>query len=173
MEHVGHKDFRRWSQIRSLKLSFCVELETVSGKRTLPACYNLPSSGSYWFEVEQQDETSLGPETSQASGLILYLIESCQKALQLSFPGPENSLDITQVTGLSKWSGSYPAVLCRKWDTDGEACVDLSTRRGNGFESQRPYIIFKLVYGPVRDRWWASWCSASGLCTSLSLQIWC
>lgn len=57
--------------------------------------------------MEQQDETSLGPETSQASGLILYLIESCQKALQLSFPGPENSLDITQVTGLHGICLSY------------------------------------------------------------------
>lgn len=29
----------------------------------------------------------------------------------------------------------------------GKACVDLSTRRENGFESQKPYIIFKWVMG--------------------------
>lgn len=57
--------------------------------------------------MEQQFESSFGPETSQASGLILYLIESCQKALQLSFPGPENSLDIKEVTGLCGICLSY------------------------------------------------------------------
>lgn len=48
----------------------------------------------------------------------------------------------------SKWSGSYPAVLCRKWETVmGKTCVDVDIRKESGFESQKSYVIFMWVKG--------------------------